>query len=144
MLIPNTLEVVTTETRKRILSQISLSRKAGMAIFGFEKLKSVLISQKIALLIQATDGSDREKKRMPVNNCSKILNDCLTSSELGKIFGREKVIHCGILRSGFVENIIFNANRLNNLKNPVPQYGNAELSSLDTKFYRKLSGKNNE
>ena len=95
-----------------------------MTVFGFEKVKSVLLSKNVGLLIQALDGSDREKKRMPVKNSLNTLNDCLTSAELGKVFGREKVIHCAILKSGFIEKIIFNANRLNNLKKPVPQCSN--------------------
>ena len=60
----------------------------------------------------------------------KLIDNCLTGEELGKIFGREKVIHCAILQSGFIEKIIFNANRLNNLKNPVPPYDNTNLRSL--------------
>ena len=57
-----------------------------------------------------------------------IIDKCLTSSELGKIFGREKVVHCAILGNSFIEKIIFNANRLNNLKNPLPPYTDIEIS----------------
>ncbi len=141
---PNIIDIIQTNIKQKLINQISLSRKAGKTIFGFEKVKSYLIKNPIGLLIQAIDGSKKEKNRIMGKSLPKLIDNCLTGEELGKIFGREKVIHCAILQSGFIENIVFNANRLNNLKNPVPQYGNAELSSLDTKFYRKLSGKNNE
>ena len=46
----------------KILFQISLSRKAGVAIFGFEKVKAAILCNQKILLIQATDGSIKEKK----------------------------------------------------------------------------------
>ena len=113
---------IEVQIKEKLINQISLCRKAGMAIFGFEKIKASLSNNNIGLLIQAIDGSNREKKRIPTQSISKILDGCLTGSDLGKAFGREKVIHCAILRSSFVENIGFDANRLNNLKKPVPQY----------------------
>jgi predicted RNA-binding protein YlxR (DUF448 family) len=120
----NVLEKIEIQITKQIINQISLSRKAGAAIFGFDKIKASIKSNNIGLVIQALDGSDREKKRLRNHSIPKIIDDCLTGSELGKAFGREKVIHCAILRSDFVENIYFHSNRLNNLKNPVPHYDN--------------------
>ena len=108
----------------KMLFQISLSRKAGVAIFGFEKVNAAVLSNQKILLVQATDGSIKEKKRISVNNKAKILNDYFDSVELGRIFGRQRVIHCAILGRSFIEKILFIANRLNNLKNPVPQYTN--------------------
>ena len=122
------LRIIEKQIKRKIIDQISLSRKAGKAIFGFDKIKSSLLSKSIGLLVQASDGSEREKRRLLNRSIPKIIDNCLTSSELGKVFKKEKVIHCAILRSSFVENIVFNANHLNNLKNPVPQCNNIELS----------------
>ena len=118
----NVLDQIESQIKKKIINYISLSRKAGMAIFGFDKIKASLSNNNIGLLIQALDGSDREKKRMRNQSIPKIIDNCLTKLDLGKAFGRENVIHCAVLRSSFIENISFNANRLNNLKNPVPQH----------------------
>ena len=118
----NVLERIESQLKKKIINQISLCRKAGMAIFGFDKIKVALSKNNIGLLIQAIDGSDKEKKRILNKSIPKIINNCFTASDLGKAFSREKVVHCAILQSGFVENINFDSNRLNNLKNPVPTY----------------------
>ena len=123
------LSVIEEQIKKRIIQQISISRKAGQTVFGFEKVKSALLKKSINLLIQAKDGSNKEKQRILTKTKLKIIDNCLTSAELGKALGRDKVIHCGILGNGFVEKIIFNANRLNNLKNPVPHYSNIEKSN---------------
>ena len=120
----NILDKIEIQIKKKIINQISLCRKAGAAIFGFDKIKASIKNNNIGLIIQASDGSDREKKRLCNQSIPKTIDGCLTGSELGKAFGREKVIHCAILRSDFVENIYFHSNRLNNLKNPVPQYNN--------------------
>ena len=126
----NLIDLIESQLKIRIIRQISLSRKAGQALFGFEKIKNVTTTKSIELLIQAVDGSEREKKRIINNSIKNIINNCLTANELGKIFGREKVIHCAILGVGFSEKIIFNANRLNNLKIPVRPYDNTNLRSL--------------
>ena len=125
----NVLDQIELQIKKKIINQISLCRKSGMAIFGFDKIKSALARESIELLIQAIDGSTKEKKRILTKSIPNIIDGCLTGSDLGKAFGREKVIHCAILRSGFVEIINFDANRLNNLKNPVPQYNSVQSPS---------------
>ena len=116
----NLISSIEGQIKQKIIQQISMSRKAGRVIYGFEKIKSKLLTNTIKLLIQATDGSEKEKKRILTKSIPKIIDNCLTGSELGKPFGREKVVHCAVLESSFTEKIIFNANRLNNLKNPVP------------------------
>ena len=113
---------IESQLKSKVLQQISLSRKAGQAIFGFDKIKASLLSKSIYLLIQAVDGSEKEKRRILTKSIPNVINNCLTGSELGKAFGRERVVHCALFKSAFIEKIIFNANRLNNLKNPVPQY----------------------
>ena len=120
------LDQIESQIKKKIINYISLSRKAGMAIFGFDKIKAALHQNNIGLLIQALDGSDREKQRMRHQTIPTIIDNCLTKSDLSKAFGRKNVIHCAILRSSFIENINFNAKRLNNLKNPVPQYNSRQ------------------
>ena len=120
----NLLLQIESQIKNKIFQHISLSRKAGRAIFGFDKIKTSLLSQPIDLLIQAVDGSEREKRRLLTKAIPNVIDNCLTGSELGQAFGRDNVVHCALFESDFIEKIIFNANRLNNLKNPVPQYNN--------------------
>ena len=125
----NLLLRLETQIKNKILQNISLSRKAGKAIFGFDKIKASLLNQSIHLLIQALDGSEREKRRILTKTIPNVIDNCLTGSELGQAFGREKVVHCALFESHFIEKIIFNAKRLNNLKNPVPQYKSVSVAT---------------
>ena len=131
----NLISSIEFQIKQKIIQQISMSRKAGKAIFGFEKIKSLSFANTIKLLIQATDGSEKEKKRLLTKSIPNIIDNCLTGSELGKPFAREKVIHCAVLESGLSEKIIFNANRLNNLKNPVPHYSDVKMPVKNKRYY---------
>ena len=105
---------IESQLKSKVLQQISLSRKAGQAIFGFDKIKASLLSKSIYLLIQAVDGSEKEKRRILTKSIPNVINNCLTGSELGKAFGRERVVHCALFKSAFIEKIIFNANQKEN------------------------------
>ena len=131
----NLISSIEVQIKQKIIQQISISRKAGQAIFGFEKIKSLSFRNTVKLLIQASDGSEKEKKRILTKSIPNIIDDCLTGSELGKPFAREKVIHCAVLESQLSENIIFNANRLNNLKNPVPHYNDVKMPEEYKRYY---------
>ena len=123
---PDLVTSIENQLRKQILANVSLAKKAGMAIFGFEKVRLELIKNTNWLLIQAFDGSSRELDRLSGRVKKENIVTCLSGSELGSVFGRNSVIHCVILNSGFIQKIIFEANRLNNLKNPLPNYSSRE------------------
>ena len=48
---------------KRLVESLSIGRKAGAAIAGFEKVKSLLMQEETAILFQARDGSDGRQDR---------------------------------------------------------------------------------
>lgn len=84
---------------KRLVTLISLARKAGQAITGYEKVKSLLENEQAKLLVQASDGSERGKSKLHSPPGKDVFIGCLTSQELGLAFGRESVIH-GALKHG--------------------------------------------
>tara|TARA_B100001057_G_scaffold475314_1_gene541968 strand:- start:536 stop:1114 length:579 start_codon:yes stop_codon:yes gene_type:complete len=106
---------ITSFLKKRIIQRISLARKSSFAICGYEKIKSALLQDKIDLLIQACDGSKKEKSRLRGKFYNKFLIECLKSSEIGVAFGRNYTIHAGILSNGFNEKFKNDVQKLNNL-----------------------------
>ncbi|MEJ2035435.1 MAG: RNA-binding protein, partial [Maritimibacter sp.] len=48
----------------RVIHLISLARKAGSAVAGYEKVKDWLAKDQARVLIQATDGSERGKTKL--------------------------------------------------------------------------------
>jgi len=63
----NLISSIEGQIKQKIIQQISMSRKAGKVIYGFEKIKSTLLTNTIKLLIQAKDGSEKEKKESSPN-----------------------------------------------------------------------------
>ena len=53
------VDVVETGLAGRVSELISLARRAGQAVAGYEKVKSWLQSGEATVLVQASDGSDR-------------------------------------------------------------------------------------
>ena len=89
--------------RRRCLQRISLCKKAGVLLSGFEKVKDALIKEKVQILIQAADaGADGREKLEAV--CSKLeekvfLVQDFSAEELGVAIGWEKGVYICIEKS---------------------------------------------
>jgi predicted RNA-binding protein YlxR (DUF448 family) len=83
----------------RLVNLISLARKAGQAVAGYEKVKGLLETDRARLLLQASDGSGRGKSKLRSPPGKDVFIGSLTAQELGLAFGRESVIH-GALTAG--------------------------------------------
>ena len=112
----NLIGIVEDLLVKRLTELLSLARKGGYAVCGFEKTRSALFSGSVAVLMQAQDGSVRQmrKLRPPSGNNTHI--SCLKASELGLAFGREHVIHAALAAGGLTEAIKLDAARLSGIR----------------------------
>jgi predicted RNA-binding protein YlxR (DUF448 family) len=102
---------VERQLARRVIDLVSLARKAGDAIAGFEKVKDWLAAERAKVLLQASDGSVRGKSKLWTPTGGRFFG-CLTSSELGLSFGRESVIHAALAAGGLTERVIEDAARL--------------------------------
>jgi predicted RNA-binding protein YlxR (DUF448 family) len=100
---------------RRVTDLVSLARKAGAAIAGFEKVKDWLAAGQAKVLMQASDGSVRGKSKLWTPEGGRFFG-CLTSDELGLAFGRESVIHAALSAGGLTERVIEDAARLAGLR----------------------------
>lgn len=99
----------------RVVNLISLARKAGDAVAGYEKVKSWLDREEARVLIQAMDGSARGKSKLSTPYKGDFIG-WLTADELGLAFGRQTVIH-GALGSGRLgQRVVEEARRLKGLR----------------------------
>lgn len=96
---------------KRVVHLIALSRKAGDAVCGYEKVKGWLAEEHAIVLMQATDGSERGKGKLRTPEGGRWFGH-LTSTELGLAFGRESVIHGALARGGLSDKVVEDAARL--------------------------------
>ena len=58
------VDLVETGLAKRVVELISLVRKSGRSVCGFEKVKDWLADGRAKVLLQASDGSERGKGKL--------------------------------------------------------------------------------
>ncbi|WP_425093791.1 RNA-binding protein [Tropicimonas sp. S265A] len=96
----------------RVISLLALSRKAGEAVMGFEKVKSWLVSGEAAVLLQASDGSERGKTKLRPPGGPETYIGWLSAREMGLAFGRDSVIHGALTAGGLTTRVVEEATRL--------------------------------
>lgn len=125
---PDLADQVSELLRARLINSVSMARKAGQAVAGFEKVKSMLMSGDAAILLQAKDGSASMKSKLRPPSGPNSYADCLTSAELGVAFGRDTVIHAAISEGGLAETCLLDALRLRGFGESRAQQSDADTN----------------
>ncbi len=119
---------------KRVVELLSLARKAGLAVTGYEKVKGWLVDGSAKVLIQASDGSERGKAKLRPPAKTGLMIGCLTGQEIGLAFGRESAIHGALAAGGLSDRVVEEAARLAGLRGGVAgQHDGGETAGEDTK-----------
>lgn len=100
---------------RRVVDLISLARKSGRAVAGFEKVKGWLAEGRAKVLLQAADGSERGKTKLWTPEGGRYFG-CLTARELGLAFGRQSVIHGALAAGGLERRVVEEASKLRGLR----------------------------
>lgn len=134
--LPDLLEALLA---KRLAEAISLTRKAGLAVTGFEKVRARLRSGPAGALLEARDGSEQGRAKLrPLARGAPVV-DLLDSGELGLAFGRDFVIHAALDQGGATDRVLREARRLSGfrpggdaLRAPAPSEAEGEAGPYDT------------
>jgi len=104
---------------RRVIDLISLARKGGQAVGGYEKVRDWLARGDARVLLQAHDGSVRGKTKLrpPEGPDSHIT--CLSAQELGLAFGREHVIHAALAAGGLTSRVVEEAAKLARMRGQI-------------------------
>ncbi|TDK44554.1 RNA-binding protein [Antarcticimicrobium luteum] len=108
-------ETVERQLARRVIDLISLARKSGDAVAGYEKVKTWLDKDQAEVLIQAIDGSGRGKSKLSTPHYGRYIG-WLTADELGMAFGRETVIHAALASGGLGKRVVEEAQRLRGVR----------------------------
>jgi predicted RNA-binding protein YlxR (DUF448 family) len=102
---------------RRIGELLGLARRAGQAVAGFEKAREWLRTGRGRLILQASDGSAAERARfLSGAEDSVTVLDPLPAAALGRVFGRDHVVHVAIAPGRLGERLAIEATRLNGLR----------------------------
>lgn len=100
---------------RRVVDLISLARKSGDGVAGYEKVKDWLMRDDTRVLIQAEDGSSRGKSKLSTPRNGTYIG-WLTANELGLAFGRQTVIHAALRAGGLTQRVVDEARRLKGIR----------------------------
>ncbi|MFT6676615.1 MAG: putative RNA-binding protein YlxR (DUF448 family) [Sulfitobacter sp.] len=106
---------VERQLARRVVDLISLQRKSGKAVAGYEKVKSWLQTEEAEVLVQAADGSGRGKSKLSTPHYGHYIG-WLTADELGLAFGRQTVIHGALASGGLTQRVVEEAQRLKGVR----------------------------
>jgi uncharacterized protein len=104
----------------RVVELLSMARKAGDAVTGYEKVKDWLVKGQAVTLIQASDGSERGKTKLHAPDGANGFVGCLTAGEIGLAFGRERAIHAALAAGGLRTRVVDEAAKLAGLRGLLP------------------------
>ncbi len=114
--VPDALvDEVEKQLARRVVDLISMQRKAGRAVAGYEKVKGWLQAEEAEVLIQAVDGSGRGKSKLSTPHYGHYIG-WLTADELGLAFGRQTVIHGALASGGLTQRVVEEAGRLRGVR----------------------------
>ena len=102
---------------RRIGEWLGLARRAGQAVAGFDKAREWLRTGRARLILQASDGSAAERARFLCGAADSVtVLAPLPAAVLGRVFGRDHVVHVAIAPGRLGERLAVEATRLIGLR----------------------------
>ena len=108
---PDLVGVLEAALVRRIGEMLGLCRRAGQAVAGFDKAREWLRSGRASLMVQAADGSPAERARLIGNSTVPVFAP-LPGEVLGRVFGRDYVVHVAIAPGRLADSLRIEAERL--------------------------------
>jgi len=98
--------------RKRCHELMGMARRAGQMVGGYAKVGLFLSSKDAGIIIVASDSRrSRSKEKTNIPPDAKFVF-CFSSSELGRIFDRDKIVYAVISSGSFTTNLLLEIKRL--------------------------------
>jgi predicted RNA-binding protein YlxR (DUF448 family)/ribosomal protein L7Ae-like RNA K-turn-binding protein len=143
--LPSDLSVLLQAALARRISEcLGLARRAGQAVAGYEKAREALRTGRHKLVLQASDGSEAERSRFLSGVAPDVtIIDPLPGQALGRVFGRDYVVHVAVAPGKLAESLVVEAGRLAGLKNGSARaLGSARASGRETASVNDETGAN--
>lgn len=107
----------------RCIDLLALSRRAGEAVAGYEKTRAWLSEGGASVLLQASDASENARDKIKTLSRGVTVVRVLRTDELGRAFGRERVVHAALADGGLAERLCAEARRLEGFRTDGGDWG---------------------
>ncbi|MGH7152495.1 MAG: RNA-binding protein [Acetobacteraceae bacterium] len=109
---PDLADSVRTGLSRRIAELLGLARRAGQAVAGFEKAREWVRTGRAALIVQASDGSEEERRRFLSGAGDIPVLAPLPAVMLGTVFGRDRAVHVAVAAGRLAQSLATDGERL--------------------------------
>lgn len=106
------VEKIAALLTRRCLDLLGLARRAGQAVAGFEQVREWAERGRVAMLVEASDGSAAGQRKVLAKTGDVPVVVALTGQELGEVFGRDWVGHVALGPGRIAEKLRRDASRL--------------------------------
>lgn len=115
----------------RIGETLGLARRAGGAVAGFARAREWLASGRVGLVVQANDGSAEERARFLGGATARVAAVTpLPGAGLGRIFGRDHVVHVAVGPGRLAERLRIDAERLDGVMGVAAKDGSGDAGLM--------------
>lgn len=97
--------------RKRALDALSMARKAGLAISGYEKVREMIAAGDAACIVHASDGAGEGIRGADAYGNTLPSFRCFDRDSLSQVMGRDNVVHIALASGPATEFFMLNARR---------------------------------
>ena len=126
----------------RIGCLLGLARRIGQAVAGYEKAREWLCSGQARLVVVASDGGAAELARLLSGSAAgATVVAPLPAAALGRILGRDHVVHVAIATGRLAERLFLEAGRLAGLRGEEPSERTHLRATAGGTEKRVLTGK---
>ena len=143
--VPSDLSVLLQEALVRRIGEfLGLARRAGQTVAGYEKAREALRTGRYRLVLQASDGSGAERARFLSGFGPELtVIDPLPGDVLGRVFGRDHVVHVAVAAGKLAESLVVEAGRLAGLRNGSARaMGSERATERETASVNDVAGAN--
>ena len=125
----NFIDTIQAGLSARVLGMLGMAKRAGQLESGFENVRSCARAGEVGVRIEASDGQPdgRSKIRVVVKAIAKELEipmppliGCFTSTELGKVVGRDNMVHACVHKGKMAKAITREIERLAGFRELMP------------------------
>lgn len=100
----------------RVLDHLGLARRAGQAVFGFERVREWVTRGEARLLFAAGDGDPRDRARLRRAAADRPVIEVLSGDELGRATGRPRTVHGAVAAGRLAGALLDDTGRLAGLR----------------------------
>ncbi len=80
---------------RRVSDHLGLARRAGQAVAGYGKAREWVQAGRAGLVLQASDGSEDERRRL-LSGADVAVAWPMDAASLGAVFGRDQAVHVAV------------------------------------------------